>query len=163
MNKTSNPVHLARASSAEKLDHAHGSVMTLLADAAQTSGHLSITRSSFPKGADGAPPHFHTKYTESLFVISGRLQVLVNESTEILEAGDFIHLPASTPHAFGATSDSDADVLAVFSPAADRFDYYRLLERVVKGSADASEIPASSLEYDNNYVPSPAWEAARAR
>jgi quercetin dioxygenase-like cupin family protein len=152
---------LARADAAETLAHAHGSVMTLLADASGTGGALSVTRSTFPKGADGAPSHFHTETTESLFVIDGRLQVLLGDDVVILEAGDFVAIPAGLPHAFGAAAGSEADILAVFTPAADRFDYYRLLERVAAGDADPSEIPASGERYDNRYVDSPAWKAAR--
>ena len=154
--------HLTRAASAERLAHAQSSVMTLLADASQTRGSLSVTRSTFPSGGDGAPPHFHAKASESLFVIAGRLQVLTGDDVAVLEAGDFVELPAGLPHAFGAAPGADADVLAIFTPAADRFDYYRLLERVTAGQADPSEIAASGERFDNHYVDSPAWREARS-
>jgi quercetin dioxygenase-like cupin family protein len=153
---------VTRAATAERLDHAQRSVMTLLADSSATGGALSVTRSTFPDGGDGAPAHFHTSASESLFVISGRLQVLAGDEVLVLEAGDFVSLPAGLPHAFGAVPGSDADVLAVFTPAADRFDYYRLLERVAAGEADPAEIPASGERYDNHYVASEAWRRVRA-
>ncbi|THV39567.1 cupin domain-containing protein [Glycomyces buryatensis] len=136
--------------------------MTLLADSSQTGGALSVTRSVFPWGGDGAPSHFHTKASESLFVIGGRLQVLAGDEVLILEEGDFITIPPGLPHAFGAVSGADAEVLAIFTPAADRFDYYRLLERVVAGEADPAEIAASGERFDNHYVDSPAWRNARS-
>ncbi|MCD0444518.1 cupin domain-containing protein [Glycomyces sp. A-F 0318] len=153
---------VTRAATAETLAHAQHSVMTLLADASATGGALSVTRSTFPDGGDGAPPHFHTGAAESLFVIAGRLQVLTGDEVVVLEAGDLVSLPAGLPHAFGAAPGADADVLAVFTPAADRFDYYRLLERVTAGEADPAEIPASGERYDNHYVASEAWRRARA-
>ncbi|HEU5127326.1 MAG TPA: cupin domain-containing protein [Glycomyces sp.] len=153
---------LTRAASAERLDHAQRSVMTLLADSAQTAGALSVTRSVFPDGGDGAPPHFHGEASESLFVIGGALQVLAGEEVLVLGAGDFISLPPGLPHAFGAAPGADADVLAVFAPAADRFDYYRLLARVAAGEADPAAIPASGERFDNHYIDSPAWRAARS-
>lgn len=161
MSTTPAPV-IARAAAAERLAHAQQSVMTLLADSSQTGGALSVTRSTFPSGGDGAPPHFHTGASESLFVISGRLQVLTGEEVVVLEAGDFVTIPAGLPHAFGAAPGCDADVLAVFAPAADRFDYYRLLERVVAGEADPAEIPASGERFDNHYVAGEAWHRARS-
>ncbi|WP_035748852.1 cupin domain-containing protein [Glycomyces sp. NRRL B-16210] len=161
MSTTPAPV-IARAAAAERLAHAQESVMTLLADSSQTGGALSVTRSTFPDGGDGAPPHFHTGASESLFVIAGRLQVLAGEEVVVLEAGDFVTLPAGLPHAFGAAPGHDADVLAVFAPAADRFDYYRLLERVVAGEADPAEIPASGERFDNHYVAGEAWHRARS-
>ena len=153
---------ITRDASAERLDHAHRSVMTLLADSSQTGGALSVTRSTFPDGGDGAPSHYHTGATESLFVISGRLQVLTGEEVSELDAGDFVAIPPGLPHAFAAAPGHDADILAVFTPAADRFDYYRLLERVAAGEADPKEIPASADRYDNHYVESEAWRRARA-
>nr|QZD57738.1 cupin domain-containing protein [Glycomyces sp. TRM65418] len=136
--------------------------MTLLADASDTGGALSVHRSTFPNGGDGAPSHFHTGAGESLFVISGRLQVLTGDEVLVLDAGDFVTIPPGLAHAFGAARGFDADVLAVFTPAADRFDYYRLLERVNAGEADPKEIPASGERYDNHYVASEAWRRARA-
>ncbi|RRS01980.1 cupin domain-containing protein [Glycomyces terrestris] len=161
MSTVPQPV-IARADAAERLAHAHRSVMTLLADSSETGGALSVTRSTFPAGGDGAPSHFHTATTESLFVIAGRLQVLTGDEVVELGAGDFVSIPPGLPHAFGAAAGHDADVLAVFTPAADRFDYYRLLERVAAGEADPAEIPASGQRYDNHYVASEAWRLARA-
>ncbi|SDD19257.1 cupin domain-containing protein [Glycomyces harbinensis] len=162
MSTTAAAPVVTRGATAEKLAHAQRSVMTLLADSSATGGALSVTRSTFPDGGDGAPSHFHTGASESLFVISGRLQVLTGDEVVVLEAGDFVSIPAGLPHAFGAAPGSDADVLAVFAPAADRFDYYRLLERVAAGEADPAEIPASASRYDNHYVASEAWRRARA-
>lgn len=49
-----------------------------------------------------------------------------------------------------------------FTPGMDRFDYYRLLDRVARGEADPKDIAASSQRYDDHYVDSPIWRAARA-
>ncbi|NUQ90454.1 MAG: cupin domain-containing protein, partial [Glycomyces artemisiae] len=117
MSTAPQPV-IARAADAERLAHAQQSVMTLLADSSATGGALSVTRSTFPDGGDGAPSHFHTATSESLFVIAGRLQVLTGDEVVVLEAGDFVSIPPGLPHAFGAAKGSDADVLAVFTPAA---------------------------------------------
>ncbi|MDT0400653.1 MULTISPECIES: cupin domain-containing protein [Streptomyces] len=132
------------------------SVMTLLADA---EGFTSY-RSTFAKGATGAPAHFHTRATELFLVISGSLRVLVGEEVTVLEEGDFLAVPPHTPHAFGAAPGCEADVLFVFTPGMGRFDYLRLLGRVMRGEADPKEIAESSERFDNHYVDSPAWRAA---
>lgn len=136
------------------------SVMTLLADSDSTADGFTTYRSTFAKGAVGAPAHFHTKATELFFVISGSLQVLVGEEVTVLEAGDFLAVPPHTPHAFAAAPGCEADVLFVFTPGMGRFDYLRLLGRVMRGEADPKEIAASAEQYDNHYVDSPAWRAA---
>jgi quercetin dioxygenase-like cupin family protein len=136
------------------------SVMTLLADSDGNANGFTSYRSTFAEGAVGAPAHFHTKATELFFVISGSLQVLVGEEVTVLQAGDFLAVPPHTPHAFAAASASEADVLFVFTPGMNRFDYLRLLGRVMRGEADAKEIAASAERFDNHYIDSPVWRAA---
>ncbi|WP_354644812.1 cupin domain-containing protein [Kitasatospora camelliae] len=136
------------------------SVMTLLADSADTAGAFTSYRSTFAAGAAGAPAHFHTRAWELFFVISGALQVLVGEEVSILREGDFLAVPPHTPHAFAAAPGSEADVLFVFTPGMGRFDYLRLLGRVMRGEADPKEIAESSERFDNHYVDSPVWRAA---
>lgn len=117
-------------------------------------------RYTLPVTAIGAPAHFHTKATELFFVISGSLQVLIGEEITVLNEGDFLAVPPHTPHAFAAAPDAEADVLFVFTPGMGRFDYLRLLGRVMRGEADPEEIAESAERFDNHYVDSPAWRAA---
>ncbi|WP_116215386.1 cupin domain-containing protein [Streptomyces olivoreticuli] len=138
------------------------SVMTLLAESDAAGGFTSY-RSTFSRGAVGAPAHFHTKATELFFVISGSLQVLVGDEVTVLNAGDFLAVPPRTPHAFAAAPGAEADVLFVFTPGMGRFDYLRLLGRVMRGEADPKEIAESAERFDNHYVDSPAWRAALER
>jgi mannose-6-phosphate isomerase-like protein (cupin superfamily) len=162
---TAGPVQpvLVRAGQAEVLTGDPTSPITLLADSDVTGGAITTNRSLLRDGAFGAPPHLHTSATELFVVLGGRLQVLVGEEVEVLEVGDVLIVPPGTHHAFAPAAGSDADFLVVFSPGMDRFGYYRLLDRVARGEADPSEIGASQDRYDNHYVTSPAWQAARGR
>ncbi|MDQ1034976.1 quercetin dioxygenase-like cupin family protein [Streptomyces sp. V3I8] len=154
---------LTRAAEAETTSDP-SSVMTLFADSGTTGGRLTCYRSTFAAGAPGAPAHLHTKASELFFVIGGSLQVLLGEEITVLEAGDFLVVPPHTPHAFAAAPGATADVLFVFTPGAGRFDYLRLLGRVMRGEADPQEIRDSSERFDNHYVDSPVWrEALSAR
>ncbi|MEU4106248.1 cupin domain-containing protein, partial [Streptomyces tanashiensis] len=98
---------LTRAATAETTADP-SSVMTLLADSDTTGGQLTSYRSSFAKGAVGAPAHFHTKASEMFFVLGGSLQVLVGEELTVLEQGDFLLVPPHTPHAFAAAPGAEA-------------------------------------------------------
>ncbi|KOX22359.1 cupin [Saccharothrix sp. NRRL B-16348] len=148
---------LVRADQAEQLDADPAAVVTLLADL----DGLTSNRSTFRDGSDGAPPHFHTRASELFFVLDGTLQVLLDQDVVTLERGDFLVVPPHVPHAFGALKGADADVLFVFTPGMGRFDYYRLLDRVQRGEASPQEIRDSQDRFDNHYVDSPAWQAAR--
>ncbi|MFF8644936.1 cupin domain-containing protein [Streptomyces sp. NPDC015345] len=150
---------LTRAATAETTSDP-SSVMTLLADSGTDGSSVTSYRSTFAQGAVGAPAHFHTKASELFFVIGGALQVLVDDEVKVLEQGDFLLVPPHTPHAFAAAPGSEADVLFVFTPGMPRFDYLRLLGRVMRGEASPQEIKDSSEQYDNHYVDSPAWRAA---
>ncbi|MBB6414787.1 putative RmlC-like cupin family protein [Streptomyces sp. AK010] len=86
----------------------------------------------------------------------------MGEETTVLRAGDFLAVPPNTPHAFAAAPGATADVLFVFTPGAGRFDYLRLLGRVMRGEADPQEIQDSPEPFDIHYVDSPVWREAIA-
>ncbi|MEW2438567.1 cupin domain-containing protein [Streptomyces caniferus] len=150
---------LTRAADAETTSDP-SSVMTLLADSGTGGSPLTSYRSQFTEGAVGAPAHFHTRASELFFVIGGSLQVLVDDEVTVLDEGDLLLVPPHTPHAFAAAPGTEADVLFVFTPGMPRFDYLRLLGRVMRGEASPQEIKDSSERFDNHYVDSPVWRAA---
>ncbi|MFG2987970.1 cupin domain-containing protein [Streptomyces sp. NPDC048257] len=158
MHTDANPV-IVRARSAETLQDGATSLITLLADAHHTQGALTANRATLHKGSPGAPAHFHTKATEMFFVLDGSLRVLLGDKVVTLEKGDFVTVPPQLPHAFAPAPGEAADLLVAFTPGMDRFDYYRLLERVFQGEATIDDIKASSTQYDNHYYESPAWQA----
>ncbi|MEX2984781.1 cupin domain-containing protein [Streptomyces sp. C36] len=159
MNASALTPVLTRAADAETVSDP-SSVMTLLADCGTDGSSLTSYRSSFAKGAVGAPAHFHTRASELFFVIGGSLRVLVDDEVKVLNEGDFLLVPPHTPHAFAAAPGAEADVLFVFTPGMPRFDYLRLLNRVMRGEASPQEIKESSERFDNHYVDSPVWRAA---
>ncbi|GAA0333790.1 cupin domain-containing protein [Streptomyces blastmyceticus] len=150
---------LTRAADAETTSDP-SSVMTLLADCGTDGSPLTSYRSHFAEGAVGAPAHFHTRASELFFVIGGSLRVLVGDEVKTLGEGDLLLVPPHTPHAFAAAPGAEADVLFVFTPGMPRFDYLRLLGRVMRGEASPQEIKESSERFDNHYVDSPVWRAA---
>ncbi|MUM19863.1 cupin domain-containing protein [Mycobacterium sp. CBMA271] len=133
----------------------------LVMDSHATGGAVSVLSIYLPKGADGAAPHFHTRSTELFYLVSGRLEILAGDHIEVLEQGDTLLVPRLMPHAFGATTDSDASIFTVLSPGVQRFDYFRLLDRIVHGEADISELEATPEIYDNHFTKSPVWTEGR--
>jgi mannose-6-phosphate isomerase-like protein (cupin superfamily) len=148
---------LVRGTEAEVLDGDPTSVLTLIADSDTTGGALTANRSLLRQGSFGAPPHLHTRCSEMFVVLGGALQVLTGEEIVTLEVGDTLVVPPGLPHAFAPAPGHDADILVVFTPGMDRFDYYRLLDRVALGQADPAEIAASQERFDNHYVESARW------
>jgi len=71
-------------------------------------------------------------------------------------------VPPHLPHAFAAPPGRDADLLIVLTPGIERFDYFRLLDRLGRGTATLDDLLASQDRFDNHFLDSPAWRAARA-
>jgi uncharacterized RmlC-like cupin family protein len=90
------------------------------------------------------------------------MRVLLHDEVLTLRTGDFLTVPPTVPHAFAPAPGEEADMLVVFTPGMDRFDYYRLLERVYRGEATVQDIRDSSEQYDNHYFDSPVWKQALA-
>ncbi len=151
---------LVRHDEAEQLGTTPDTI-TLLADVSHTGGHLSSQRASLSRGRDGATPHFHRASAEMFFILEGELQILADDEVVTTRAGDMLFVPPHTTHAFGATENSGADVLIVFTPGVERFEYFRMIDRIRRGEGSPEEILATQDRYDNHFVDSATWRAAR--
>ena len=155
---TSTPL-VVRAADAERVQDGPTSELVLLADGEHTEGGLTINRALLEVGSPGAPVHRHLSTTECLYVIDGALDVLVDDEVHTLTAGDLAVLTPGTAHAFAPAPGRSADMLAIFAPGQERFAYYRLLERLHRGTATLDELTATASTYDNHYATSTAWES----
>lgn len=151
---------LVREAETEQLGAAP-SIVRLYADASATGGALSSQRITLGTGANGASPHHHTGSAELFFILAGSLQVLAGDQVATAETGDFLVVPPLMPHAFGAAPGATADILIVITPGIERFDYFRLLDKVGRGQADPQEVLDSQERFDNHFLDSPVWRQAR--
>lgn len=133
----------------------------LLADSDATGGALSVMRTTMKEGIEGARPHTHSKSAELFYMLEGELQILIGEQVLIAGKGDLVIVPPNMAHAFATTSGQSADFLIVQAPGLERFGYFRLVERLSKGEATLEELLASQELYDNHFLDSPTWRAAR--
>ncbi|MFI9404772.1 cupin domain-containing protein [Nocardia sp. NPDC052316] len=133
----------------------------LLLDASDTDGTLSTLEVTMRPGADGASPHYHTRSDELFYVADGELQLLAGDRIVTVGAGGSIVVPKFMPHAFGATPDSSARVMIALLPGVQRFEYFRLLDRIAKGESTLAELAAAQEEFDNHFVDAPRWWAER--
>jgi mannose-6-phosphate isomerase-like protein (cupin superfamily) len=154
-------VLVRRAADAEALEADPTSVITLLADAEETGGKLTSNLTHFEPGNAGAPPHHHTRGAELFYVLAGSLQMLLGDEVTVFGTGDLVVVPPGLHHAFAPAPGASADVLIVFAPGTERFAYYRLLDRLHQGDASVQDLYDTQDRFDNHYVESPAWEAAR--
>jgi quercetin dioxygenase-like cupin family protein len=97
------------------------------------------------KPDSGPPPHIHHLEEEQFYILDGELTFSVGDQTVQTRAGDFVHIPRDTVHAF-QNGPRPARVLATFSPAG--------IEGFFK---EVGELAHPDL------APSPVTEAAIAR
>jgi mannose-6-phosphate isomerase-like protein (cupin superfamily) len=154
-------VLVRRAADAEALEADPTSVITLLADATETGGKLTSNLTHFEPGNAGAPPHHHSRGAELFYILDGSLQMLLGDEVTVFAKGDLVVVPPGVHHAFAPAPGASADVLIVFAPGTERFAYYRLLDRLHQGDATVQDLYDTQDRFDNHYVDSPAWQAAR--
>lgn len=76
-----------------------------------------------PGGGSGEEPYSLPADVEFVFVVSGRLAVVLNEDEVVLEAGDTLTFAPHVPHTFrSALEDASTQVLWVFSPGLPTHD-----------------------------------------
>ena len=76
------------------------------------------TRSSTPAQA-GAGSATHEGY-EWLYVLSGKLRLVLGEHDVVLTAGEAAEFDTRVPHWFGSTGDGPVEFLSLFGPQGER-------------------------------------------
>lgn len=111
-------------------------------------GGFGLFETAATPGRIGAVPHYHQGFSESFWVISGRLAVMSGTEWQVLGSGDFAHVPVNGVHAFAAVGDELARFLILFVPGAPREEYFRRLAEHLERGASAEEIDAMARECD---------------
>lgn len=132
-------------------------VVRLLIDSNEAGGAASTLEVTMTQGADGAAPHYHTLSDELFYVAEGELQVMAGDRITTVGAGGSLIVPKLMPHAFGASPDSGAKIMIALMPGVERFEYFRLLDRIGKGEATFADLAAAQDEFDNHFVDAPEW------
>jgi mannose-6-phosphate isomerase-like protein (cupin superfamily) len=149
---------LVRANDAEILGVAPTTIQ-LLAEGS-VDGGISAARSKLGKGTDGPPPHYHARSSEIFFIIEGGLHVLAGQEVLTLGAGDYLLVPPGTVHAFCTPAESGVDILFLM-PGVERFEYFRLGDRIRKGQASPQELLKTQDRFDNHFQESAVWRQFR--
>jgi quercetin dioxygenase-like cupin family protein len=94
-----------------------GESLTFFSEADSTAASLEVEVSMAP-GAEGPPPHIHTKQSETFNVSSGLLAATVDGQAHTAEAGQTLVVQAGQAHTFVNGSETEPLVFrATFEPA----------------------------------------------
>jgi mannose-6-phosphate isomerase-like protein (cupin superfamily) len=108
-----------------------------------TGGSFGLFEFGTVPGRAAAVPHYHRGFSESFYVLSGRLAVMSGREWRLCASGDFAHVPVDGVHAFRAVGDEVARFLILFVPGAPRERYFRGLAEQM-----SRETPPSPEEID---------------
>jgi mannose-6-phosphate isomerase-like protein (cupin superfamily) len=109
--------------------------ITMKTDGKSTHDAYSMFEYAIPAETSGPPPHIHTREDESFLCIAGRLDVMLGGQDFVLEHGDYLFLPRNVVHTFRNTSNAEARVASVVSPAGLEA-YYQALADLPPGPKD---------------------------
>jgi quercetin dioxygenase-like cupin family protein len=104
-----------------------------------------------PAGAAGARPHYHEGFSESFFILDGRVSVLSGDQRIEASAGDLVYVPRRGIHGFDNASEKEAArFLILFVPGASREGYFEgLYELRAQGrEPTVEEIDALARRFD---------------
>jgi quercetin dioxygenase-like cupin family protein len=86
---------------------------------------LVMTEFHYAAGEQGPPPHIHKHHADAFYVLAGRLEYYVADTTRILEPGAFVLLPPLLVHTFRNPGPDPAHALNVHAPGLGFEEYLR--------------------------------------
>lgn len=95
---------------------------------ASTAGALGLVEASIPPGS-GPPPHRHTLEDEAFYVLSGSLEIRVEQELVHAGPGDFVFLPRGAVHTFRNMGVDAARALIIVTPPGLRASSLRRARR----------------------------------
>jgi quercetin dioxygenase-like cupin family protein len=73
-----------------------------------------------PSGATGARPHYHRGFSESFYILEGRVSVLSGDQRIVASAGDLVYVPRLGIHGFDNASEGQPARFLILSSRALR-------------------------------------------
>jgi len=106
------------------------STLRFVAPGSITDGRFGLFECRLTPKASGAVPHYHTTFSESFFVLSGRPSMLANGEWATYGPGDYVHVPERGVHGFRNEGDEPASFLILFAPGIARERYFEELAEI---------------------------------
>ncbi len=102
------------------------------------------------------PPHVHPHQDEYIYVLDGRIDLLLDGRRTEGHRGDLVRMPRGIPHAFYNNSGSAVSALFWAAPAGKLLDLYRRIHNV----SNPAEVVRIARDHDVLFAP--PVSAARA-
>ncbi|CAN7703338.1 cupin domain-containing protein [Bosea sp. LjRoot9] len=107
---------------------------------------------TFPPGTF-VPPHIHPTQDEFIYLLEGRLDLVLDGQDSVATAGDLVRLPRNVPH--GLFNKSEAAVKCLFwvAPTGRLYDLFWAIHSMPQ--QNPAEVVALSAKYEIDFLPPP--------
>jgi quercetin dioxygenase-like cupin family protein len=106
------------------VDAGETSALRMVAPGSETAGRFGLVEYRLAPRSPGAAPHYHQTFSESFYVLSGRLTVYADGAWRPYSAGDFALVHEHGVHGFRNDGDEPADFLILFAPGIAREHFF---------------------------------------
>ncbi|WSQ07538.1 XRE family transcriptional regulator [Streptomyces sp. NBC_01231] len=101
-------------------------------------GGLQAFKVLVPQGNEEPEPRTHEGY-EWLYVLSGRLRLVLGGHDAVLTAGEVVEFDTRVPHWFGSTGEGPAEFLSLFGPQGERIHVRARPKRSKRSAREGGE------------------------
>ena len=99
----------------------------------------------------GIPPHIHTKEDEIFRVIKGKIEIMVDGKTTILNEGDVAFAPKEIPHSWKVIGTEKAKMITTAFPAGIEY-MFKELAKLPAGPPDFEKVSEICAKHGISFV-----------
>lgn len=107
---------------------------------------------TFPPGTF-VPPHVHPTQDEFIYMLEGRLDLVLDGQESFATAGDLIRLPRNQPHGLFNKSDTPVKCLFWVAPTGRLYDLFWAIHSMQE--QNPAEVVALAAKYEIDFLPPP--------
>ena len=107
---------------------------------------------TFPSGTF-VPPHIHPTQDEFIYMLEGRLDLVLDGQESHALSGDLIRLPRNVPHGLFNKSDTPVKCLFWVAPTGRLYDLFWAIHSMKE--QNPAEVVALAARYEIDFLPPP--------
>lgn len=119
----------------------------------QHSANSMSWHATFPVGTF-VPPHIHPTQDEFIYMLEGRMDLVLDGKEGFAEPGDLVHMPQGIPHGLFNKTGGEVKCFFWVSPARRLFDLFWALHNLGP-DADPNDVVAVSAKHEVDFLPPP--------
>ena len=112
----------------------------------EESGGSMFAVDCFVGAGGGPPPHRHLAEDELFYVFDGTISFTASGETRTVSAGESVFVPRGEAHAYSNVGDTDARMVAVYTPAGMEGWFLEVFEPVSDPSAPPPPVTPELIE-----------------